>query len=410
MNDGLRRSAKHVVWPNLVRKPREDEGFSLYNPGHGTSIDVEEQSCELVEAVLTAFAQPATPAAFLRAHPEFPSDLLVLMVRSGMVVEVDELPFLEHGFLKPTPNPIGAPWSWSDLPEVATAGAWVVIGVPLDMGALGQAGARHGPTEIRKVVNGSLLTSEGDVIDYELGRLYPAFAPSIADLGDIEADGGRLDHVGARLGKTVHEIFEHGMRPLVLGGDHSLTHFVLAQALTRGEHFGILHFDAHADLGPSRTLSHANVFSAALESPLVERLVQIGLRGIERVSPFARRVPCPKRTAISARDTQRGLALATLEKLPKDIPYYLTFDIDCIDAAIARETGTPLFGGLSFELALELVDYIARHFTLLGADFVEVSGPPSTTNASATITASLLARCVLGESPFEILSSDTYVI
>jgi arginase family enzyme len=185
---------------------------------------------------------------------------------------------------------------------------------------------------------------------------------------------------------------------------------VLAQAIARGERFGILHFDAHPDLGPSRTLSHANVFRAAIESPCVERIVQIGLRGIERVTPFATRTACPKRSVISARQARSGLALRTLEQLPRDIPYYLSFDIDCVDAAVAGETGTPLFGGLSFELATELVDYIARNFTLFGADFVEVSGPPSRLNAAATIAASLLTRCVLGDSPFEPLSTDIHVI
>jgi arginase family enzyme len=409
MNDGWRRTAEHVVWPNLVRKSREDGSFSLYNPGHGTSIDVEQESEELVATVLAAFEQPTTPAAFLRAHADFPSELLVLMVRSGMLVELEELPFLEHGFLKPTAHPIGAAWSWSDLPELSAPDTWVVVGVPVDLGALGQPGARLGPSEIRKVANGSLLTGEGDVVDYEFSRLYPAFTPALADLGDIEADGGRLDHVGARLGKVVRELFQQQMRPIVLGGDHSLTHYILAEAVARGQRFGILHFDAHPDLGPSRTLSHANVFGAALESPCVQSLVQIGVRGIERMSPFASRVRSPKRTLINAREAQQGRAMSVLEQLPKDIPYYLSFDIDCIDAAYARETGTPLFSGLSVALAYELVDYIARSFTLIGADFVEVSGPPSSTNAAATIAASLLSRCVLGDSPFEPLSSDTYL-
>jgi hypothetical protein len=61
-------------------------------------------------------------------------------------------------------------------------------------------------------------------------------------------------------------------------------------------------------------------------------------------------------------------------------------------------------------LATELVDYVARHFTLLGADFVEVSGPPSALNAAATVAAGLLARCVLGDSPYEALTTDIYVI
>jgi arginase family enzyme len=278
------------------------------------------------------------------------------------------------------------------------------------MSAAGAGGARHGPSEIRKVANGQLLSGEGDVVDYEFKRRYRAFTPPLLDLGDVEPDGGRMDHVGARLGKVVREILAQDMRPLVLGGDHSVTHYVLERILARGAPFGLLHFDAHPDMGPSRTVSHANVFQAAVESSSVVRIVQIGLRGTERITPYARRVPCPKRSVITAREAQRGLALESLQALPRDIPYYLSFDIDCIDAAVARETGTPLFGGLSFDLATELVDYIARTFTLLGVDIVEVSGPPSAMNAAATVAASLLQRCLLGESPFESLSPDVYVL
>jgi arginase family enzyme len=405
MDDGLESEQEHVVWPDLVRVEREDDAFTLYNPGHGTSLDVAPESRGLVEDVLAGFAQPTTPSAFARGHEHVPRELLVLMARSGMLVQPRELPFLEHGFLKPTPNPIGAPWTWSDLPDAAHEGTWVTLGVPVDFAAGGIGGARQGPAEIRKVVNGSLLSGEGEIVDYEFQRLYPAFAPPLADLGDVEPDGGRLDHVGARLRKAVDDVLAYGMRPLVLGGDHSITHYVLEALIARGEPFGLLHFDAHADMGPSRTLSHANVFEAAIESPCVASIVQIGLRGIERTTPFARRVPCPKRRVITAREALAGRAQQLLESLPKDLPYYLSFDIDCIDGAVARETGTPLFAGLSVALATELVDYVARHFRLLGADFVEVSGPPSALNASATIAAGLLARCILGEAEFEPLSA-----
>lgn len=410
MSDGFRAAKKHVVWPAIVRKERENGGYSLYNAGHGTSLDVEPESSELVQEVLAGFTEPRTVTAFLGSHPDVPDELLTLMVRSGFVVELDELSFLEHGFLRPTAQPIGVALSWSDLPDAATPGAWVVVGVPVDMSAAGSGGARHGPSEVRKVVNGSLLTGEGDVVDYEFKRFYPALSPLVADLGDVEPDGGRMDHVGARLGKVVSEVLERGMRPLVLGGDHSVSHYVIEQLIARGERFGILHFDAHPDMGPSRTVSHANVFRAAIASPCVEQIVQIGLRGIERVTPFATRQDCPKRTVITARETRQGLALQALNGLPRGLPYYLTFDIDCVDAALARETGTPLFGGLSFECAIELVDHIARNFTLLGADFVEVSGPPSPLNSAATIAASLLQRCVLGDIPFEPLSTQVHVI
>lgn len=409
MEDSL-LSRKHVVWPQLVRVSHDEGGFSLYIPGHGTSLDVEEESSALVDTILRGFAEPSTPSDFQARHPEVPAGLLNLMLRSCFVVDAEELSFLEHGFLRPTPVPVGEAWSWSDLPALAEAGRWVVIGVPVDMAAAGAGGARHGPSEIRKVVNGNLISGRGDVVDHDLGRLYPGLELQVADLGDIDAEGGRMDHVGRRLSKVIRELFAHGMRPLALGGDHSLTHYVLGCALEQGERFGIIHFDAHADMGPSRAVSHANIFSEAIASPQVVSILQIGLRGIERVSPYARRVPCAKRRVISAGQARRGEALRALEGLDRSIPYYLSFDIDCIDACEARETGAPLFAGLSFSEALELVDYAARTLSLLGADLVEVASHGASVNAAALMAANLLQRVVLGEAAFEPLSTDVYLV
>jgi agmatinase len=408
MDEGLSSAVKYVVWPNLVRTSRGEAAFSLYIPGHGTSLDVEAESSGLVEAVLSGFAEATTLRDFRARHGDVPEELLTLMVRSCFVVKVEELAFLEHGFLRPTPVPLGEPWPWSDLPALAEPGRWAVIGVPVDMAALGSGGARHGPSEIRKVVNGALLSGQGDVVDHELSRLYPALDLQMADLGDVEPDGGRMDHVGQRLIKVTNELFAYGMRPLTLGGDHSLTHYVLSSAIARGERFGIIHFDAHPDLGPSRTVSHANVFSEAVDSPHVVSILQIGLRGMERMSPFAERVACAKRRVVSARQTREGEALRALEALDRSIPYYLSFDIDCIDAAQAPETGTPLFAGLAFEQALMLVDFVARTFTLLGADFVEVASATRAPNAAALMAASLLSRVLLGDAEFEPLSGDIY--
>jgi arginase family enzyme len=408
MIEGMRRDAAHVAWPGLQRVPRGGGAFSLFQPAHGTSLDVEEESAELVNAILVGFTSPTTIDSFLADEPDVPDELVRLMVRSGFVVAVDELPFLEHGFLQPTATPAGDVWSWSDLPELATEDAWVVVGVPVDLGALGPGGARHGPSEIRKRISAPLLRGEGDVIDAELRRRYPALRPVIGDLGDVDPEGMRMDYVGARLAKIVRELLAHGMKPLILGGDHALTHYVLAEAISRGERFGILHFDAHHDLTPSPSLSHANVFRVAIDSPCVTQLVQIGLRVIERMPPYAVQRACSKRTIVTAREAMRGEALEVLARLPRDIPYYLTFDVDCLDATIVRETGTPELGGLDVACAVELIDYIARTFRLLGVDFVEVAAPQGPFNAAAAIAASLLSRCVIGASPFEPLSNDVY--
>src|SRR6202012_4491507 len=133
-----------------------------------------------------------------------------------------------------------------------------------------------------------------------------------------------------RLQKALRALVRAGVRPLVLGGDHSITHYVLSELVEHVPRFGVIHFDAHADLLPSRTLSHASVFRIAVDDARIDPLLQLGLRTIERVSPYAQRQPCAKRIVVTAREIDR--ALAVLEKLPRDIPYYLSFDIDCIDA------------------------------------------------------------------------------
>jgi arginase family enzyme len=401
-------SRRYVTAPELVHAERGDGSLSLYHPGHGTSLDVEPESRELVARALEGFAEPSSLDAFVASHPDFPEPLLDVLVRACFLVDEREAAFLQHGFLRPVPAPLGLAWSWADLPDQAQPGTWLTLGVPVDLAAAGQGGARHGPAEIRKVVNGPLLSGQGDVLDHELGRLYPEPQLLVADLGDIDPDGGRMDHVGARVVKVVREALAYGLRPLVLGGDHGVTHYVLKALIERGERFGILHFDAHHDLGPSTAVSHANVFSEALASDCVASLVQIGLRVIERVSPYAARSACPKRTIVTARQAREGHAQRVLEALPRDMPWYLTFDIDCIDAAVARETGTPAHGGLSAELATDLVDLIARRFVLLGADFVEISGAHAPPNAAALIAAGLLQRVLLGECPFEPLPSDIY--
>lgn len=399
---------RYLTTQSLVRADRGDGSFSLYHPGHGTSLDVEPESSELVEVLLEGFADGSTLEDFRRVQPAFPEELLELMLRCCFLVDEREAAFLEHGFLRPTPTPLGPAWAWSDLPELAYPGGWVALGVPVDMAAAGAGGARHGPAEIRRVVNGPLLSGEGDVLDHEFGRLYRGLTLQVSDLGDVDPDGARMDHVGERLEKVVRELLAHQLRPLLLGGDHSLTHYVLRALIARGQRFGIIHFDAHHDMGPSATVSHANVFTQAIASDCVASIVQIGLRVIERVSPYATRAPCPKRQIVNARAARGGAAMRVLSQLPRDIPYYLSFDIDCIDGAVARETGTPAFAGLSVELASELVDYVARTFLLIGADFVEVSGPQLQPNASALIAASLLQRVLLGDRQFEALSSDVY--
>jgi arginase family enzyme len=94
------------------------------------------------------------------------------------------------------------------------------------------------------------------------------------------------------------------------------------------------------------------------------------------------------------------------EKLPRGIPYYLSFDIDGVSPSFAPETGTPIIGGLTYYQAVELVDYVARNFQLAGVDFVEVGGKSgSRLNQAAGVAARCLFEVLLGKAKFKPLES-----
>jgi arginase family enzyme len=216
---------------------------------------------------------------------------------------------------------------------------------------------------------------------------------------------------GPRITLLTEMILERGGVPGMLGGDHSCTAFALEAHLRHWPALGILHFDAHHDLWPPAGpqfdyVTHANVFHRPLGSPSLKILHQLGLRVFESASAH-RLQEDPRVSFFSARDLQHMEPAAAFAGLPRDIPYYLTFDIDCIDPIHAPETGTPLPGGLSYHQALDLVDYAAREFQLVGWDIVEVGQASGAVNGAANCAARLVRQLLLGSRPFAPLGGYT---
>src|SRR5579871_3511948 len=151
--------------------------------------------------------------------------------------------------------------------------AFVIAGVPLDIGTTNRAGARDGPQAIRRA---SRMLTDGAHPEF---WIEPA-TMDIADvgdlgvvLGDIPASLQAIERQAARLGHLI-----------ALGGEHGIT-LPLLRALSRrlGGALGLVHFDAHVDTWPDsfgQPYGHGSVFRHAIEERLVEprRMIQIGIR------------------------------------------------------------------------------------------------------------------------------------
>ena len=109
-------------------------------------------------------------------------------------------------------------------------------------------------------------------------------AAPLDDEGDLlPAAGEAAATVRDRIEAAVLRIVESNRRPLVLGGDHSITYPVLRGMRSRYPRLAILHFDAHGDLYhefQGDRYSHACPFARIMEEGLAQRLVQVGIRTV----------------------------------------------------------------------------------------------------------------------------------
>ncbi len=247
--------------------------------------------------------------------------------------------------------------------------AFVVAGIPLDIGTTNRAGARSGPEAIRRA---SRMLLDGA----HPGSWIDPAALDIADIGNFEIALGDI-----RASLDLIEQQASGLAHLIaLGGEHGVT-LPLLRALTgRGRApVGLVHFDAHVDTWPTnfgQDYAHGSVFFHAIKEGLIDprRTIQIGIR-----SPVQREVwdwtvdrGVTIVSALEAHEAGAATVARRIGEIVGDEPAYLSFDIDALDPAFAPGTGTPEMGGL----ASWQVQAILRRLggiAFVGMDVVEVA-------------------------------------
>lgn len=388
----------------MLRVERDDETVLVSNLAAGTGKRCGPEILDILEY----FREPRALRSWF-ARPGASPHNVPTAISHAFLIDVDQLVVADAA-------PIGTPSGVSQLLAREDVPETVIFGAPIDVASTGRGGARCGPAEIRKQMHlpfaTGVATADTVYLDFEMRRRYSGPLPSIADLGSVAGLAGEgMATFGPRIALLTEMILGKGALPGMLGGDHSCTAFALEAHLRRWPALGILHFDAHHDLWPPAGpqfdyVTHANVFHRSLRSPALKAIRQLGLRVFEAASAH-RLQEDPRVSFFSARELQRMDPEAAFAGLPRDIPYYLTFDIDCIDPIYAPDTGTPLPGGLSYHQALDLVDFAARKFNLVGWDIVEVGQPAGAINGAAGCAARLVRQLLLGNRPFEPLGGYT---
>lgn len=276
-----------------------------------------------------------------------------------------------------------------------------VLGVPVDYGTSYRQGARNAPRAIRDHSHWDRVDGS-EYVDVDSGIMSVSNNLKIGDLGDLLVSPGDAERTSSEITRVV-EMIRRGLFPLILGGDHSITHpaFIgCKRALSEDEQpIGILKFDAHPDVEEDYlTLPkvwHGNPFRKLIEEGHLDgkHLVNIGLRGLlpKKWMDYMNDHGITNFTVPEIR--RRGMdqviqdAIRILRERCASV--YVTFDIDCIDPADAPGTGTPSFGGIRAEEAIHAVRQLGE-LPVKGFDLVEVNPDFDQTGRTQIVACDLL--------------------
>ncbi len=246
-----------------------------------------------------------------------------------------------------------------------------VFGVPFD-NATFRGGTREGPAAVREAsrairrVNPATGVSPFDLVN-------------VADVGDAPVNV--LDVPGSfrAVEAFVREMDARGVAPLAVGGDHSTTLPVL-RGLRRVAPFGVVQFDAHADVQDvffGQADTHASLMRRAVEEGLVDpaRVVQIGLRGTRFGDDDVRWGVEAGFTAITFDEYERLGRAAVADRIRAvvgEAPVYVTYDVDGLDPSQAPGTAAREPGGLSMRDSQVLLRSM-HGLDVVGGDVCEIA-------------------------------------
>lgn len=216
----------------------------------------------------------------------------------------------------------------------------------------------------------------------------------IVDCGDVAMRPGEYAANAAMTTAVIRAILDRGVVPLVLGGDHAVP-IPVFQAYERHGPLHVIQIDAHIDWRDERNGVREGLSSPmrrASELPWVRGMTQIGIRGVGSArTQDVEDARAYGALLIGARDVREQGVAAVLRRIPDAERYYITFDADGLDPAIAPGVRSLSFGGLAYHEALQLLQGVARKGRIVGFDFVEVAPDLDVAN----LTSLLAARMVL---------------
>jgi len=243
------------------------------------------------------------------------------------------------------------------------------------------------PAALRAALTG--YATAPDHYDFDIDGFRPS---GVVDCGDLAGDPSDPPGTRERITAAIARFLEAGAVPVVLGGDDSVV-IPFFQAFAGRGPLTVVQVDAHLDWRDEvrgERFGWSSPMRRASEMPWVERMVQVGLRGIgsARAGEVADARAWGSSIVTAAEVHRAGIGIA-VDRVSAGARCLVTIDCDGLDPAVMPGVSARAPGGLLYHHVLELLHGVAAKASIVGFDLVELM-PERDPSGIAALTAARL--------------------
>ncbi len=264
-----------------------------------------------------------------------------------------------------------------DNPDADIAVLGIPFGMPYETGVVANDQCRA-PDAIRQASSKVDIAYTRNHFDWDLGgRLLDGREVRVVDCGNVTADEADPREHYRRAEQAARKIFSAKATLITLGGDHGVPIPVIRALEVFGESVTLVHVDAHLDWRDEingETQGYSSPIRRAAELPWIDRIVQIGMRGIGSARDAEVQDALEYGAEIiDAYEMHEIGMVEVLKRIPDGGPYYLTIDADGIDPTIMPAVMAQTPGGLDWLQVRQLIHGLINKGRVLGMDLVEIA-------------------------------------
>ena len=260
----------------------------------------------------------------------------------------------------------------------------VVVPAPLEATTTYLRGTRKGPA--------ALIRASHQVEWFDDELKTETFRRGVATVPPVVFPGNSLKGAVDAIDRRITAILAGGKKPLLLGGEHTVSIGAVRACQRLYPDLTVLHLDAHADLRQQyegTPYNHACAMARIMEfCPFVS----VGIRNYSQEEADLIREKNLRIFDIHAIRKDMDWANRAVALLGRNV--YVTLDLDAMDPAVMPAVGTPEPDGLGWEETLSILRIVFDNKQVVGADLVELCPLPGTDYG--VFTAAKLAYRIFG--------------